>query len=165
MRDLHGGSVQGERRHEAGRVLGELALAQTDCTLKWFGIKGTRICEILPNLPITLLLQLLIRTPPCQGFAHGCRGSTRGHSHLAPQWLDATPLDAGTALRLSSFTTSEFGISDTATEIGFFVYQVQPHCTLHCLRPQQIRCALFSALCISNTIYFPSLSRFRNWSI
>ncbi|EMS48916.1 hypothetical protein CFC21_081916 [Triticum aestivum] len=96
-----------------GSCKGELALAQTGCTLKWFGIKGTRICEVPPNLPITLLLQLLIRTPPCQGFFHGCRGSTRGHSHLAPQWLDATPLDASTALPLSSFTTtSELGISD-----------------------------------------------------
>ncbi|EMS54600.1 hypothetical protein CFC21_001645 [Triticum aestivum] len=70
---------------------GELTLAQLGCTLKWFGIKGTRICEVLPNLPITLLLQLLIKTPPCQGFAHGCRGSTRGYNHLAPQWLTPRP--------------------------------------------------------------------------
>ncbi|KAJ1269790.1 hypothetical protein BS78_06G004300 [Paspalum vaginatum] len=62
---------------------GELALAHTDCALRWFGIKGSRTCEVcrreVRNLPVTL-----VRVQSAVGQQQGDGAGSRHPSRYDP---------------------------------------------------------------------------------
>jgi hypothetical protein len=99
---------------------GELALAHKECVVKWFSIKGNKICEVckqeVQNLPVTLLRIQNVQVLNLQGSGQQAEVATYRqvkvfHSTWHREWISL--------IRLSIFF---FLFNDSVTSPKKYIY-------------------------------------------